>query len=82
MMRYRPASSVPGRNRPSLDEVVEELRSFDDCELDGLLVATVCVAMESDSTGAPQDRQNRLFPGRSLEHLRHFVVCIRLMYHP
>jgi hypothetical protein len=34
-------------------------------------------------TAVPHDRQKRLFSGRSLEHLRHFVVCIRLiMYHP
>lgn len=42
-MRYRPARRVPGRNRPSEDEEVEEeLRSFED-----ELVATVSVAMES-----------------------------------
>jgi hypothetical protein len=46
-MRYRPARSVPGRNRPSVEEVEEELRSFDDGELDDDDVATVCVAMES-----------------------------------
>lgn len=78
-MRYRAARRVPGRNRPSLaEEEEDETRSFDDGELD---VATVSVAEESRETGVPQARQKRLFSGRSLEHLRHFVVCIRLMYH-
>lgn len=82
MMRYRSSRSVPGRNRPSLDEVVvEELRNFDDGELPDELVATVWVARESGWTGVPQDRQKRLFSGSSPEHLRHFVVCIGLMYH-
>lgn len=85
MMRYRPARSVPGRNRPSDEEVVEELRSFEEGELeldDGELVATVWVAIASGCTAVPQERQKRLFSGRSLAHLRHRVVCIRLMYHP
>jgi hypothetical protein len=45
---------APGRKRPSLDEVEEVLRSFDaweddepEDELEGVLVATVWVAMES-----------------------------------
>jgi hypothetical protein len=41
---------APGRKRLSLDEVEDVLRSFDaweDDELDGVLVATVWVAMES-----------------------------------
>jgi hypothetical protein len=46
-MRYRPARRVPGKNRASDDEVEEELRSFEDGELDDDEVATVCVAMES-----------------------------------
>jgi hypothetical protein len=64
--------------------VEEVLRNFDaepEDEFEGELVATVCVAMESTCTGVPQQRQKRLFLGRSLKHLRHFVVCIGLMYH-
>jgi len=55
---------------------VEEVRSFEVCEL--FEVATVWVASESGWTGVPQERQKRLFSGRSLEHLRHFVDCMGL----
>ena len=62
--------------RPSLEEVVEEVRSLDCEEEEEDEVATVLVAIGSPGTGEPQERQKRLSSGRSREHLRHFVVCI------
>jgi hypothetical protein len=79
MMRYRPARSVPGKNRLSRNEVDEGLRPPDDCPpllgdlgVAGRREATVRVAYASSFTLSPQDEQKRTFSAMSVPQEVHF----------
>src|ERR1700678_1095282 len=63
-MRYRPASSAPGANRPS-----REVRA-----VLGEVIATVCVRNASLLTALPQREQNRPLSGTSPPQDPHFAM--------
>jgi hypothetical protein len=68
-MRYRPATTVPGRKRPS--STVEVALRW------GTLVAPVpntTVSAEVESSGAAQDEQKRLFSTHSRVHAGHRII--------
>ena len=87
-IRYRPASSVPGKNRLSVREENEEVPRRDDPlpgvfgedrGVAGLELATVRVAKTSASTLCPQVEQKRLVSAISLAQDGHFVMAGRFM---
>jgi hypothetical protein len=80
MIRYRPASRRPGRNRPSFKENPEELGGLDDDEEVGrggrgdAAVAYSRVAMSSDPTGVPQEEQKRTAMDSSLPQVLQVAI--------
>lgn len=82
-MRYRPASSRPGRNRPSFNRYSAELEGLDEDfgagrggngELD---VAKSSVATSSVfETGFPQEEQKRTLFSNSMPHVAHLAMKI------
>ena len=75
-MRYRPASSVPVKNRLSRNEVDEGLLppELGDLGAAGRKEATVRVAYASSLTLSPQDEQKRTFSAISVPQEVHFAI--------
>lgn len=77
-MRYRPASRVPGRKRPSSndDEVLMTERLAGGLGDDE--IASVRVAMASATSEAPHCGQKRLLSGISSPQARHASIGLTL----
>ena len=75
-MRYRPAKSVPGKNRLSRNDVDNGLRppELGDLGVAGRREATVRVAYASSLTLSPQDEQKRTFSAISVPQEVHFAI--------
>jgi hypothetical protein len=76
MIRYRPARSVPGKNRLSRNDVDEGLRppELGDFGVAGRREATVRVAYASSATFSPQEEQKRTFSAISVPQAAHFAI--------
>lgn len=82
MMRYRPASTMPGVNppagigpeeirRPTGEEIIGAPASAAGTAGDSAVSVGIC---EADAIGAPQLLQKRLSVGTSLVHDGHFIA--------
>jgi hypothetical protein len=80
MMRYRPASKRPGRNRPSVNKPPEELETLTEPEAAladalGFESTNSMVASSSpDTIAAPQDKQKRPLSGTCEPHDTHVAI--------
>ena len=82
-MRYRPAKSVPGKNRLSRKDVDDGLLAPADCPplpgdrgVVGRTAATVRVAYSPSITFSPQAEQKRTFSPISVPQEVHFAMDV------
>src|SRR5579884_2174455 len=75
IIRYRSASTAPGRNRLSFAVQEEGTLVRDDEDVrEGAGIATVSSITAGATVRSPHDRQKRLLSGISVPHLPHFVM--------